>query len=192
MNKFEEIKKSVDIIEVAERYGIKLNRANKTLCIFHSEKTPSLSFSKTKQIFHCFGCSVSGDVLTLVSKLLNVNVYEAAKIINNDFKCGVDLDKPVNTYDYKSRRALEEQFNNWYIKTYNELCSYYQLLKTWQKQYEPESAYEEYDPRFVEALQNLSKIEYYIDFLAEATDEEKIQFWKQKVVDKIGTCRQAN
>lgn len=57
MNKIQEVKFRADIIKVAEYFGIYLNKQNKTLCIWHNEKTPSLSFSPSKQIFYCFGCN---------------------------------------------------------------------------------------------------------------------------------------
>src|SRR5262249_6498954 len=32
------------------------------LCLFHQEKTPSLSINLEKGVFHCFGCGLSGGV----------------------------------------------------------------------------------------------------------------------------------
>lgn len=56
MNKIQEVKQRADIVKVAEYFGLKMNRAYKCICPFHKEKTASLSFSPSKQIFKCFGC----------------------------------------------------------------------------------------------------------------------------------------
>ena len=74
MNKIQEVKQRVDIIKVAEYLGLNLNRAKQCKCIWHNEKTASLSFSQSKQIFKCFGCGQSGDVITLTSKLSSINL----------------------------------------------------------------------------------------------------------------------
>ncbi len=79
-----EIKKQVNIIEVAGKLGIALNRFNKALCPFHGDKNPSLQFSKEKQIATCFSgkCSLGTvDVIGLVEKKLNVNTHEALKFL---------------------------------------------------------------------------------------------------------------
>lgn len=36
----------------------------KGLCCFHEEKTPSLTVTPSKGLYHCFGCKASGDIIT--------------------------------------------------------------------------------------------------------------------------------
>lgn len=199
-SKLQEVNSLVDIVEVAKYYGIELNRANKSVCPFHSEKTASLSFSQNKQVFRCFGCGIGGNSITLVSKLLNVNAYEAAKIINRDFSCGVEFDKPVSKYTvnlYKQKQDLTKQFNDWINGAYITLCKYYRELSNNKWMYAPKITDEDFHPKYVEALQNINKIEYYIDYLFSATEDEKIKFWKQNKqvvseIEKIRTSRQLN
>lgn len=57
MDIFSEVKDRVDIVDVCDLLGIKLNRNYKCCCPFHKEKTPSFSVSKEKQIWYCFGCN---------------------------------------------------------------------------------------------------------------------------------------
>ena len=64
----DEIKSRNDIVDVISSY-ISLNDKNKALCPFHNEKSPSFSVSPDKQIFHCFGCGVGGDVITFVRRI---------------------------------------------------------------------------------------------------------------------------
>jgi len=80
--KIETIKDKLDIVDVIREYlpGIKKSGKNyKTLCPFHSEKTPSFTVSQEKQIFYCFGCGEGGDVFKFIMKMENVSFYEAVK-----------------------------------------------------------------------------------------------------------------
>jgi DNA primase len=58
------IRQAVDIVQIiSEVVPLKKSGTNYFgVCPFHNEKTPSLSVSSTKQLFHCFGCKVGGDV----------------------------------------------------------------------------------------------------------------------------------
>ncbi len=76
------VKDRVDIVRYAEDNGLKLMRdgANyKALCPFHDEKTASFIIFPEKQSFRCFGCSVSGDVITLAMKLRHLEFMDALK-----------------------------------------------------------------------------------------------------------------
>lgn len=74
-----ELHSKVDIVEVVSRY-VKLRKQGANfvgLCPFHKEKTPSFVVSPAKQIFHCFGCGVSGDVVKFVTMIENSDFKEA-------------------------------------------------------------------------------------------------------------------
>ncbi|MBX2810934.1 MAG: DNA primase [Myxococcales bacterium] len=51
------------------------------LCPFHSEKTPSFGVSPSKQLFHCFGCGVGGDVFAYVMRLEGLDFPAAVKLL---------------------------------------------------------------------------------------------------------------
>jgi DNA primase len=87
----EEIKSRTDIVEFISDY-IALKKAGqnyKGLCPFHSEKTPSFMVSQSRQIFHCFGCGVGGDVVTFLMKQENLSFGEALRYLAK--KTGIAL-----------------------------------------------------------------------------------------------------
>jgi len=49
------------------------------LCPFHAEKSPSFTVDADKQLYHCFGCGVGGDVFSLVMEKENLSFPEALK-----------------------------------------------------------------------------------------------------------------
>ena len=81
MDKFEKIKETVRIADVVEDFGIKLNYHDKGLCPFHKEKTPSFSVDRKTNIFTCFGCGETGDVISFVCKMKNCEPMEAVKFL---------------------------------------------------------------------------------------------------------------
>lgn len=97
----DEIKSSNDIVDIISQYVI-LKRSGRNflgLCPFHKEKTPSFSVSPDKQIFHCFGCGIGGDVISFVCKMENVNYKEALETLAE--KAGIALPTADNDKDAK-------------------------------------------------------------------------------------------
>ena len=93
---FEKVKDQVNIADVVEAFGVKLNSRDKGLCPFHREKTPSFSVDRKNNIFTCFGCGETGDVITFVSKIKEVEPLEAAKLLAEMFHVDID-DCPKRT-----------------------------------------------------------------------------------------------
>jgi DNA primase len=58
-------------------------------CPFHPEKTPSFSTYDHGQKWKCFGCGESGDVISLVMKLYNLNFGQAIMRLDSDFGLGL-------------------------------------------------------------------------------------------------------
>lgn len=75
----DEIKSVANIVDViGDVVSLTKKGANyHGLCPFHNEKTPSFVVSETKQIFTCFGCHATGDVIEFVKKYNNIEFVEA-------------------------------------------------------------------------------------------------------------------
>ncbi|HXX23131.1 MAG TPA: CHC2 zinc finger domain-containing protein, partial [Terriglobia bacterium] len=74
MSQVDEVRAAADIVKVVGEY-VKLRKAGANyvgLCPFHQEKTPSFSVHQSKQIFHCFGCGVGGDVFKFLMMIDNL------------------------------------------------------------------------------------------------------------------------
>lgn len=79
----QELKSRTDIVDVISGY-VHLKRAGRNmqgLCPFHNEDTPSFSVSPEKNMFHCFGCKASGDVITFIMRIENIEYLEAIKLL---------------------------------------------------------------------------------------------------------------
>lgn len=75
----EELKYKNDIFEVVSGYVSMERKGGRYWgrCPFHHEKTPSFTVSSERGFFHCFGCHESGDVITFISKIENVDFVDA-------------------------------------------------------------------------------------------------------------------
>jgi DNA primase len=51
----------------------------KGLCPFHDEKSPSLSVSPSRGLYHCFGCGAGGDVIRFVQNIEHLDFTEAVE-----------------------------------------------------------------------------------------------------------------
>jgi DNA primase catalytic core len=62
MNLLEETRK-VDIVQVVQDLGLRIQEHRKVLCPFHTENTPSLYLYLQTNTYYCFGCGKHGDVI---------------------------------------------------------------------------------------------------------------------------------
>lgn len=91
MTPAEEVRAAADIVKIVSDY-VKLRKGGANmvgLCPFHQEKTPSFAVHPVKQVFHCFGCGVGGDVFKFVMLIENLSFPEALRRVAE--KAGVKL-----------------------------------------------------------------------------------------------------
>ena len=98
----DEIRNSNDIVDIISQY-VNLKKSGRNffgLCPFHNEKSPSFAVSPDKQIFHCFGCGVGGNVFHFVSKIENIGFKESVEMLAN--RANITLPTIDNEQDNKA------------------------------------------------------------------------------------------
>ena len=169
-NVFEAVKQSVSTREAAAFYGIEVKRNGMACCPFHDDKNPSM---KVDQRFHCFGCGADGDVIDFTAKLFDLSPKEAAEKLAQDFGLIYDSQAPPRRR-YVRQKTEAQKFREDRQRCYRVLSDYYYLLKKWEADHSPRTPEEEPHPRFVEAIQEKTYVEYLLDlFLYESEEEQK-------------------
>ena len=118
----EEIRSRNDIIDVISQYVV-LKRSGRNyfgLCPFHNEKSPSFSVSPDKQIFHCFGCGVGGNVFHFITKIENISFVESVQMLAE--RAGVNLPTIGNYEDEKVAKLKAKVYdvNNFSAEFYHQ------------------------------------------------------------------------
>ena len=79
----EAVKQRIEIEQLLRRYNVPLKRTKPdqlmAKCPFHEDKTPSLSVTPSKGLFHCFGCGASGDAIAFVQRIEDLDFRTALK-----------------------------------------------------------------------------------------------------------------
>ena len=107
------VKQQADIVRVIGEY-VRLKKSGQNftgLCPFHGEKTPSFAVHPVKQIYHCFGCGVGGDVFKFVMEMEKITFPEAIRVVAE--KCGIAVPRarertPEERQENQQRTALVE------------------------------------------------------------------------------------
>ena len=161
MNILETVKQSVTTRQAAERYGIRVERNGMCRCPFHDDSTPSMKLDRR---YYCVGCGATGDVIDFVSQLRGIGSKEAAILLAQDFAIPYE-DSAGKTNRPRQQNTDEQNYQHMERYCSRVLLDYYQLLCRWIEDYAPQTPENGYHPRFVEALQKLSLVEYLLDEL---------------------------
>jgi DNA primase len=108
----EEIKNKLDIVEVVQRY-VKLKRVGKYysgLCPFHKETKPSFYVSPEMQIFKCFGCGVSGDVIKFLMQIENLTYQQVLEKIKDEYGLEIEISQKGKVFG-EERKILEINYS---------------------------------------------------------------------------------
>jgi DNA primase len=102
------VREANDIVEYIGEV-VKLRRAGgdyAALCPFHDEKTPSFTVSPRKQIFHCFGCGVGGDVIAFAMRYDNLGFGEALEALAK--RAGIPPERPASGAEQRAAAEREQ------------------------------------------------------------------------------------
>ena len=124
-DKIEQIRNVANIVEIVGEY-IPLKKIGKNyvgLCPFHNETSPSFTVSEEKQIFHCFGCGIGGNVFHFLMRYRQCSFREAVEEVANRY--GLSLPKTKMTPKEEEAYHLKKD-----ILTINEQAArfYHQYL----------------------------------------------------------------
>ena len=115
-----EIQQRCDIVELVSGY-IPIKKAGrnfKACCPFHHEKTPSFMVSQDKQIFHCFGCGVGGDIFAFIMRYERLEFPEAVKMLAS--KTGIEVPQDTDSNQNAEKSSLTKL-----LYKINELATWY-------------------------------------------------------------------
>lgn len=121
----EEVISQNDIVEVISEY-VTLSKSGRNfmgLCPFHKEKSPSFCVSLDKQIFKCFGCSKSGNVIKFIREIENLEFLEALEFLAD--RAHIDKSKYiVNSYKSERQNKLDDLRKN-ILNINRDIAKYY-------------------------------------------------------------------
>jgi hypothetical protein len=180
MSIFDDVKQRLNIRQVVEYYGYKVNRAGQFICPFHNDHKPSASIKK--DYFNCFVCGTGGDLITFTAKLHGLKNYDACKKLASDFNLNVgtepqaqadrlraDRERAKRQAELKKQKEIEDLIQ----RTGLVLASYHCYL--WQGLH----LYPYGHIRHIRALQELTQAQYYLECYDDNPKEYSIAVRKQ-------------
>lgn len=108
MSQIAQVKEANDIIEIiGERLQLQRSGSQwRSLCPFHSERSPSFFVSQDMQRYKCFGCGENGDVFTFLEKYEGMTFQESLKMLAE--RAGIKLESFHPSHDEDLRQQLLE------------------------------------------------------------------------------------
>jgi DNA primase catalytic core len=113
----EKIIEQSDIVNVVSEFVQlkKSGRGYSGVCPFHNDKGPSLSVSPEKQLYHCFGCGASGNVVGFIMKIRNLDFIDAIEYLAD--KAGIKIVEESIDPQRAKEDALREKIYKLNIET---------------------------------------------------------------------------
>jgi DNA primase len=121
----ERVKQQADIVRVIGEY-VRLKKSGQNftgLCPFHQEKSPSFAVHPVKQIYHCFGCGVGGDVFKFVMEMEKSTFPEAIRTVAE--KCGIAIPSPR---ERSPEERQENQLRSGLVEMHREAAVFFARL----------------------------------------------------------------
>lgn len=186
MNVFEEVKKYINARQVAENYGLKINRVGMACCPFHKDRHPSMKIDNLH--YHCFGCGAHGDAIGYVAQLFGMSQYDAACKLIEDFSLPVEIGRSITEEERNAywelcakkqyAEAVEKRFHGRVNETIQQLRECENLIQEVKELFfGSKSTMVAITNGFAYMLHQESKIGYWLDILCTGEREEKHQLF---------------
>jgi DNA primase len=107
-SKIEEIRSAANIVDIISGH-VQLRKRGKNflgLCPFHSEKTPSFTVSEEKQIFHCFGCHIGGNVFKFLMEYEKISFVEAVQELAEELGVPLEFEQEISEENQSEQEIL--------------------------------------------------------------------------------------
>lgn len=130
----------------------------KIVCPFHPDKNPSCSVNSKRNLFHCFGCNVAGDLIYLISHVRKVSVDS---VIEENVNLA-SFPKTLNDYE-QYMKVTEEPIDpdEEYIKDLEFLIdTSYSLLKMYYDKMKKLPVFSDYEVKYHRLSTNIENLEY--------------------------------
>jgi DNA primase len=126
------VKEAVDMVElVGARTDLRRVGTRWTgLCPFHDERTPSFSVNAEHKLYHCFGCSESGDAIKFVRETEGLDFVGALEVLAERYH--VELKREDEDPEAERRRLRRDRL----LKLVDRTATYYSRV-LWES---PEAA----------------------------------------------------
>ena len=149
-----------------ERYGIKVNKSGKCLCMFHNDNNPSMSIKENR--FKCFSCGAGGDVFDFVMMYFHISLNDARKKLDNDFGLGL-CDEELTPHQKriireemrrrKSAQLIEKAERERKEREYLNKCDQYREATNYMEKHKPIG--EEPSMEWIQAFNTVQYLDYW-------------------------------
>lgn len=116
----DELLNRTDIVEFVDSYVPLKKRGTSHIacCPFHTEKNPSFNVIAKKQFYHCFGCGVSGNVISFAMSYLHLSFPDAIETLATRAGLAVPREKNPEKYTHSlNLYELLSRVTNFYQQT---------------------------------------------------------------------------
>ncbi len=106
----DQVRQTANIVDIASQYTTLKRRGRRHvgLCPFHSEKDPSFTVDDEKQLFHCFGCGMGGDIFTLVMEKENLSFPEALRFLAEKYNIPLPQKRQLSAQQQKLEEKIDK------------------------------------------------------------------------------------
>ena len=177
LDPFAAAREQVSALEVAQRYGVQIDRHGRALCPFHPDHRPSMTFKGGR--YRCWVCNSSGDATDLVKHLCGGTYWEALKRLDQDFALNLPLGggKPTPQQQAEARerqrtKELHQRYETWRATTLTQIDRAIRAANT--------ANWANLTAQEVEAIKQRAQLEYWADILAHGTPQQQLQLFRQR------------